>query len=603
MKMVLNNIIEIAVKLINPVRLIGPVFDKEMRVSSRRKRTYVLRSLYLLLLLLFVVLIWMEQIDRTSYANPIYQVSRMSEAGLIISTLIVWFQFVAAQIVLGISLSTAISDEIYSRTLGVLMTTPITSVQIVLGKLFSKCLIVLQLVLISVPMLAIVRIFGGIPWMYILSSLYLTITTALVVGSIGLLWSIFCRRAYVSIIATILTVAAIFGLSALFFIIMIEIFDLDKTLGEPFIFNFFYATNPYATYIFNSIHYIEPGGIGQQIVHHWVLNGIVMLCLAGILLGLAFILVRRAALAQIAGDRAAQSEAKQRRNRPPREIPLRTVSGNPVLWKECSAPLLGRRKKWMFGLILAGLALVLLSYILLGCMSFKPLKDEETHMFYLCVFLGLGLLFTLIIPATTISSEKESNSWMILLASPLTERQIVWSKYIGSIRRCLPAWMFLFLHLVVFVSKGTIHPVALLQITMLSIGMIAFLTGTGVYFSHRFRHTTTAVIWNISFAAVIWLLIPFISIFFFNIIRGSVDDDLAEIYMDTNPFVQGVTVVGATIHSEWESEPLRYFWINSALPSNVWAANLWLFFTMLGYVIIGWTFVWWTCRRLRKRIL
>ncbi|HML74097.1 MAG TPA: ABC transporter permease [Anaerohalosphaeraceae bacterium] len=603
MKKVLNKTIEILLKLINPVRLIGPVFDKEMRVSSRRKRTYVLRSLYLLLLLLFVVLIWMEEIDRTSYANPIYQVSRMSEAGLIISTLIVWFQFVAAQIVLGISLSTSISDEIYSRTLGVMMTTPITSAQIVLGKLFSKFLIVLQLVLISVPMLAIVRIFGGIPWMYILSSLYLTITTALVVGSIGLLWSIFCRRAYVSIIATILTVAAIFGLSALFFIILVEIFDLVKTLGEPFLFNFFYATNPYATYILNTIQYIEPGGIGRQFVHHWVLNGVVMLCLAGVLLCLAFILVRRAALAQIAGDRAAQSEAKQRRNRPLREIPLRTVSDNPVLWKECSAPLLGRRKKWMFGLILAGLALVLFSYILLAYMSFKPLKDEETHMFYLCVFLGLGMLFTLIIPATTISSEKESNSWMILLASPLTARQIVWSKYIGSIRRCLPAWMFLFLHLVVFVSKGMIHPVALLQISKLSIGMIAFLTGTGIYFSHRFRHTTTAVIWNISFAAVIWLLIPFISIFFFNIIRSNGHDDLAVLYMNTNPFVQGVIVIEAAIQRDWELEPLRYFWINSALPSNVWAANLWMFFTMLGYVIIGWAFVWWTCRRLRKRIL
>jgi ABC-type transport system involved in multi-copper enzyme maturation permease subunit len=584
------------------VRLMGPVLDKEMRVSSRRKRTYLLRSLYLLLLLLFVVLIWMEVIDTSIYTNPVYQVSRMSEAGLIISTLIVRFQFLAAQIILGISLSTAISDEIYSRTLGVLMTTPITSVQFVLGKLFSKLLIVLQLILVSVPMLGIVRIFGGIPWMYILSSLYLTITTALVVGSIGLLCSIFCRRAYVSMIATVLTVGAIFGLPALFFLIMIEIFDLDRTLGMPFIFNFFYVTNPYATYIFNSIHYVEPGGVGQQIVHHWVLNGIVMLCLAAVLLCLAFILVRRAALAQIAGDQTTQSEAKRRRTRPPRDIPLRTVSGNPVLWKECSAPLLGRRKKRMFCLIVAGLALVLLSYILLGAMSFKPLNDEQTHLFYLYVFLGLGMLFSLIIPATTISSEKESNSWMILLASPLTARQIVWSKYIGSIRRCLPAWMFLFLHLVVFVSKGTIHPVALLQISMLSIGMIAFLTGTGIYFSHRFRHTTTAVIWNISFAAAIWLLIPFISIVFCNILPGSVGDDLAEIYMDTNPFVQGVTVILATIQSDWESE-LRYLWINSALPSDVWTANLWILFTMLGYMIIGWAFVWWTCRRLRKRIL
>lgn len=603
MKKLLINSFQILLGLLNPKGLTGPVFDKELRVSSRRKRTYVLRSLYLLLLLLFVVLMWLEEIDRRTYANPVYQVSRMSEAGLVISTLIVWFQFVAAQIILGISLSTAISDEIYSRTLGVLMTTPITSVQIVLGKLFSKLLIVLQLILISIPMLGIVRIFGGIPWMYILSSLYLTITTALVVGSIGLLWSIFCRRAYVSIIATVLTVGVLFGLSALFFIILVEIFDLDKTLGEPFLFNFFYATNPYATYILNTIHYIEPGGIGQQIVHHWILNGIVMLCLAGVLLCLAFILVRRAALAQIAGDRAAQSEAKQRRNRPPRDIPLRTVSSNPILWKECSAPLLGRRKKWMFGLILAGLALVLLSYILLACMSFKPLRDDETHAFYLCVFLGLGMLFTLIIPATTISSEKESNSWMILLASPLTPRQIVWSKYIGSIRRCLPAWLFLFLHLLLFVSIGTIHPVSLLQISMMCIGVIAFLTGTGIYFSHRFRHTTTAVIWNISFAVVIWLLIPFACALFFSIMRLHEAENLVEAYMDANPFAQGVTVMFATISRGGGTGALNYDWMNPGSFSNVWPASTWIFLVMLAYGIVGWAFIWWTCRQLRKRIL
>jgi hypothetical protein len=29
---------------LSPLRLIGPIFDKELRVSSRRQRNYVLRS-------------------------------------------------------------------------------------------------------------------------------------------------------------------------------------------------------------------------------------------------------------------------------------------------------------------------------------------------------------------------------------------------------------------------------------------------------------------------------------------------------------------------------------------------------------------------------
>jgi hypothetical protein len=30
----------------NPLRLAGPVFDKELRVASRRRRTYLLRFAY-----------------------------------------------------------------------------------------------------------------------------------------------------------------------------------------------------------------------------------------------------------------------------------------------------------------------------------------------------------------------------------------------------------------------------------------------------------------------------------------------------------------------------------------------------------------------------
>ncbi|MBN2511888.1 MAG: hypothetical protein JXB18_03010, partial [Sedimentisphaerales bacterium] len=122
------------------------------------------------------------------------------------------------------------------------------------------------------------------------------------------------------------------------------------------------------------------------------------------------------------------------------------------------------------------------------------------------------------------------------------------------------------------------------------------------YFSHRFKHTTTAVIWNISFAAVIWLLIPFISVLLFDIMRLHAAEELAEMYMDANPFVQGVAVIEGTIHSGLESTPLYYSWIQSGT-STVWTSSFWIFVVMLGYVLIGCVFVWWTCRRLRKRIL
>ena len=137
-------LINFVTKSLSLAWLTGPIFDKELRVSSRRRRNYVLRFVYLALLTLFLVLIWLEEVKVRGSAA--YRISRMARAGQTIVVFAIWFQFCATQLIAVIMLSTSISDEIYNRTLGVLMTTPINSFQIVIGKLFSK---LLQLILLS----------------------------------------------------------------------------------------------------------------------------------------------------------------------------------------------------------------------------------------------------------------------------------------------------------------------------------------------------------------------------------------------------------------------------------------------------------------------
>ena len=115
--------------------LTGPIFDKELRVSSRRKKNYTLRLIYVILLTIFVAIVWLSVVK--SEGSSVYEKSRMALAGKRIVTTIVMFQFFATQVIAVIMLSTSISDEIYHRTLGLLMTTPISSFQIVMGKLLD----------------------------------------------------------------------------------------------------------------------------------------------------------------------------------------------------------------------------------------------------------------------------------------------------------------------------------------------------------------------------------------------------------------------------------------------------------------------------------
>ncbi len=101
-----------------------------------------------------------------------------------------------------ILMSTSISEEVYSRTLCVLMTTPLSSRQVVMNKFVSRLFQVLLLVAVSLPLLALVRVLGGIAWSYLVMSLCVTAATVIFVGSVSLFFSALCRRAHLAVLAS-----------------------------------------------------------------------------------------------------------------------------------------------------------------------------------------------------------------------------------------------------------------------------------------------------------------------------------------------------------------------------------------------------------------
>ena len=78
-----------------PSWLTGPIFDKELRVSSRRRRNYVLRSVYVLLLRLFIIYAWLVTVRFGAGTGGVFQVSRMARVGKSVITAIIWFQFIS----------------------------------------------------------------------------------------------------------------------------------------------------------------------------------------------------------------------------------------------------------------------------------------------------------------------------------------------------------------------------------------------------------------------------------------------------------------------------------------------------------------------------
>ncbi|MHC4527138.1 MAG: ABC transporter permease subunit, partial [Planctomycetota bacterium] len=147
--------------------LTGPIFDKELRISSRLRRNYLIRSAYVMLLTLTVVSAWLSLMMSGGGTSLAFKISRSAEIGKGVILAITWFQFLAGQLVAVIMLSNSISDEIRRGTLDVLMTTAINSFQIVVGKVLSKLLQLILLLAVSLPLLAVVRVFGGMSWEYV----------------------------------------------------------------------------------------------------------------------------------------------------------------------------------------------------------------------------------------------------------------------------------------------------------------------------------------------------------------------------------------------------------------------------------------------------
>ena len=570
-----------------------PIFGKELRVAGRRRRTYVLRSAYVALLTVFVVLVWRSAV-RWVGGDLSGVVSQMGEAGKQIIATIAWFQFIATQLVAVIMLSTAISEEVNHRTLDVLMTTPINSFQIVMGKLFAGLWQILILLAISMPLLAIVRIFGGVPWEYVLASLCITFTAVLFAGSLSLLFSVRARRAYAAILRTLLVVLLLyFVLPGLF-----SLCAFSGPGGGDFLEGILH-TNPIFIMTATTESMLSAGTswVGS---FSWLIHCILMLAASVGVLAWATARLRRVATRQtvrrtdrpIAPRRATGQGAA---TSPPSAGGIRSVTDRPVAWRELRRGLLSTGRVGRIISITALALLLLLVYAL--CANEDLLDNRGTHVVFFCIYTIVPMVVAAVVPATAVASEKEARSWPILMATPLSEWEILWGKALGVFRRCAPAWCLLAGHVLLFVLVGYIHPIAIPQLAIVAAWVTVFLTGSGLYFSTVCRRTTTAVAMNFAVALTLWLIAPLL-------LSLSAPRDVRNLCLTVNPCVHVAVIAdgAAGKHNARDClHELDYDWPDSLADSAVETTSRLVKHAMT-YTVFAAMLAWLAARRFRRRV-
>jgi hypothetical protein len=332
----------------------------------------------------------------------------------------------------------------------------------------------------------------------------------------------------------------------------------------------------------------------------WQVHCGLMMLASLVLLAISIACVRRVAMGQIAGGRRILLKVPDRTQ--PASctaagggvIPgkIRRVDGNCVHWKEKLQPLFGG-SRWISWLLFAlGGLLLVITYIPVAMEG--HFDQEEVQMAYCFILFAIGALFTLVLPATVITSEKEARSWPLLLQTTLADESILLGKLLAVFKRCAVFWIPLFAHILLFTVFRCIHPIAIVQVGFIIAGAAILVIGSGVFFSAYFKHTTTAVIANFSFAAIIWGLVPLLLAL--ALVASRSKGDLVELYVSIIPVVQLGVVLDACVPE------LSKYYMPGSSQSNAAEVTMFILLCTVVYASLGFFFLMLAKANMRKRI-
>jgi ABC-type transport system involved in multi-copper enzyme maturation permease subunit len=181
---------------LRPSSGITAIFVKELRGRMRGRRAFIILTIHIVLLAAFA---WMferlneEDVMRMgTYGGQATFGSAIVGRGVFSGLMMLQTLMIA--VLAPAATAGAISSEREHQTLELLTVTPISSIAIVVGKLFSALAWVFVLVLASIPVTALVFVFGGVAPDDVVRGYAVLLATVIGLGSIGIFFSALTRR-------------------------------------------------------------------------------------------------------------------------------------------------------------------------------------------------------------------------------------------------------------------------------------------------------------------------------------------------------------------------------------------------------------------------
>lgn len=424
-----------------------PLLKRELIENSHKKRTYILRILVALIFMLVMLIFYAEQIAR--YSNVLQVMGRGRE----LAAVLLVCNLVAIYILLPSMACSAISSEREKQTLSLILITRITPGGLIAEKFLSRLVPMIALMLITLPMLSISYLLGGLRLESVFAALLGLFTAAVQVNSTAIMCSALFQTALEAFWATYI----LFAIMALGPLILYEMDLLPNVSWFPVMGNDVMAAT-FVLFLGMSVGAIE--GFAS-------VSDVLMSAIPPLTVAVAMLVMSRFAISNFQQDAPLSFQTFGRfgrrlaatayrlvtvlfrrfglftkrlshtsvvdssdDTRPPRPFPALL----PVAWRERQISALS---DWKLHATILGFVLFSEWGWLISEASPQSYYSEE-----ICVVIDVGLfivalLMVIGVACRTFSSERERQTLDLLLTTPLTNRELLRQKLAAANRTTL----------------------------------------------------------------------------------------------------------------------------------------------------------------------
>ncbi|MEM9346830.1 MAG: ABC transporter permease subunit [Planctomycetota bacterium] len=430
----------------------NPQVVRIVQGASRRNQHAVVRLGYLLVLMGIVFIGLVAGGGLTGSGD----LRELAQAGAQIFRVIAMGQVVLVCLIAPIFMAGAIASEQSGKTYAILLTTPLSNLQIVLGSLIGRLFFILALLMSGLPLFAVMLIFGGVPVSSIFIAFAVAAMTAVFVGAVAVVLSVMRAGGRKAVFAFVISIAAY--LVVVGALDMLVLRNLGQTSGQTTVVTAIHPLLVLEASI-NRANYSPPGAeqlaaypgpvrfyLGRPFAAFTTMTAVSSL----LMVLFCSLWVRRVGT----GDSKLLIWLKKKlkvsdlKTREPRQL----GTGNPIAWREANT-----RGKLLGGIIarygflvigLVGLGILLYYYHFdpfwqnnknatvggntIGTTPPSWFRQALTAL--LIAEVAVITLVALYMAAGSVSKEREDGTLDIMLTTPITPRYYIWGKLRGLVR-------------------------------------------------------------------------------------------------------------------------------------------------------------------------